>query len=93
MTIEHRAELNSVIYGLFRAPSLEREVAASMVEAMIAREYFLDGPQAYSQAIAQALNQADPVTADLQPPYNEADVRAFLALVHEELEKTRPWAP
>ena len=58
-----------------------------MVEAIIAREYFLDGPRAYSQA----LNQADPVTADLQPPYNEADVRAFLALVHEELEKTRPW--
>lgn len=91
MAIEHRAELNAVIYGLFRAPSLDREVAASMVEAMIAHEYFLDGPQAYSQAIAQALGQPDPVTADLQPPFNEADVRAFLALVHQELDRTKSW--
>jgi hypothetical protein len=92
MTIEHRAELNSVVYGLFRAPALDRETAASMVEAMLVREYFVDGPAAYSVAIAQALGQPDPVTADIEPPYSEAEVRAFLALVHEELEKHKPWA-
>ncbi|MET8762697.1 hypothetical protein [Lentzea sp. NPDC004782] len=92
MTIEHRAELNSVIYGLFRAPALDRETAASMVEAMLVREYFVDGPAAYSTAIAQALGQPDPVTADIEPPYGEAEVRAFLRLVHEELEKHKPWA-
>jgi len=92
MTIEHRAELNSVIYGLFRAPALDRETAASMVEAMLVREYFVDGPEAYSKAIAQALGQPDPVTADIEPPYGEAEVRAFLGLVHEELEKHKPWA-
>ncbi|XVV07393.1 hypothetical protein ACQPW3_19225 [Actinosynnema sp. CA-248983] len=91
MAIEHRAELNAVVYGLFRAPSLDREVAASMVEAMIAREYFVDGPEAYEKALAQALSQPDPVTADLEPPYGEAQVRAFLKLVHEELVKAKPW--
>ncbi|WP_433260098.1 hypothetical protein ACQPZF_23090 [Actinosynnema sp. CS-041913] len=92
MTIDHRAELNSVIYGLFRAPGLDREVAASMVEAMIAREYFVDGPEAYARAITQALAQADPVTADIEPPYGETEVRAFLQLVNEELEKQKPWS-
>ncbi|MEV0675526.1 hypothetical protein AB0I60_03280 [Actinosynnema sp. NPDC050436] len=91
MTIDHRAELNSVIYGLFRAPGLTREVAASMVEAMLVREYFVDGPEAYSRAIAQALAQSDPVTADIEPPYGETEVRAFLHLVHEELERHKPW--
>ncbi|AHI01159.1 hypothetical protein [Kutzneria albida] len=91
MTIAHRAELNSVIYGLFRAPSLERDVATSMAEAMLARKYFSHGPQAYSQAIAQALGQSDPVTADIEPPYGENEVRAFLQLVHEELDKQKPW--
>ena len=91
MTIEHRAELNSVVYGLFRAPGLSREVAASMVEAMIAREYFVDGPEAYEKAISQALGQPDPVTADLEPPYGEAEVRAFLKLVHEEVVRQKPY--
>jgi len=87
MTIELRVELNSVIYGLFRPPASNARWRRAWSRRMIAREYLLDGPQAYSQAIAQA----DAVTADLQPSYNEADVRAFLALVHEELEKIRPW--
>ncbi|MBB5953814.1 hypothetical protein FHS29_000384 [Saccharothrix tamanrassetensis] len=92
MTIDHRAELNSVIYGLFRAPALDRDTAASMVEAMLAREYFVDGPEAYSRAITQALGQPDPVTADIEPPYGETEVRAFLQLVNEELDKAKPWA-
>lgn len=44
-----------MVYGLFRAPALDRE------------------------------------TADIEPPYAEARVRAFLQLVLEELEKVRPW--
>lgn len=93
MTIEYPAEVNSVIYGLFRAPELSREVAADMAQAMLLREYFLDGPEAYSTGLKQALSQSDPVTADLNPPYEEGEVRNFLGLLTEELDKLKPWPP
>jgi hypothetical protein len=91
MTIGYPAEVNSVIYGLFRAPDLSREVAAGMAQAMVLREYFMDGPEAYSVSLKQALGQSDPVTADLEPPYDEDEVRRFLTLVIEELDKLKPW--
>ncbi|SHG73873.1 hypothetical protein [Streptoalloteichus hindustanus] len=91
MTIEHPAELNAIIYALFSAPGLDREAAAGMVKSMLAGQYFLDRPAAYSRAIEQALAQPDPVTAALEPPFSETEVRKFLRLVHEELAKAKPW--
>ncbi|GAA4667701.1 hypothetical protein [Amycolatopsis sacchari] len=91
MAIENSGELDGIIYTLFSAPSLDREEAASLVRAMARGEYFTRGMAAYSRAIEQALRQPDPVTAALEPPYSEAQVREFLALVYDELQKAKPW--
>ncbi|MDT8914674.1 hypothetical protein [Amycolatopsis sp. PS_44_ISF1] len=91
MTIEHRGELDALVYPLFSAPGLDRDEAASLVRAMTRGEYFPHSMAAYSTAIEQALAQPDPVTAALGPPYTETQVRDFLRLLHEELEKVKPW--
>ncbi|KAA9165862.1 hypothetical protein FPZ12_005135 [Amycolatopsis acidicola] len=91
MTIDHRGELDALVYPLFSAPSIDRAEAASLVRAMKRGEYFPHSMAAYSKAIEQALGQPDPVTAALEPPYTEGQVREFLALLHEELEKAKPW--
>lgn len=91
MTIEHPGEINALVYTLFSAPGLEREDAANLVRTILRGEYFPRGPAAYSEAIEQALAQPDPVTAALEPPYDEDRVRRFLRLIHEELEKVKPW--
>jgi hypothetical protein len=91
MTIDHRGEMDALIYPLFSAPSIDRDEAAALVRAMSRGTYFPHTMAAYSTAISQALAQPDPVTAALEPPYTEAQVREFLGLMLEELEKAKPW--
>jgi hypothetical protein len=91
MTIDYRGEMDALIYPLFSSPSLDRDEAASLVQAMLRGEYFPHTPAAYSKAIEQALAQSDPVTKALEPPYTEMQVRGFLRLIHEELQKAKPW--
>lgn len=87
MTIEYPGELNAIIYSLFSAPGLSREGAAALVRTMYRGEYFPSSPAAYLTAIKQALSQDEPVTRQLEPPYKEAEVREFLRLMQDELEK------
>jgi hypothetical protein len=91
MTIDYPGEINALVYTLFSAPGLRREEAAALVRTILRGEYFPRGPAAYSKAIEQALAQPDPVTEALEPPYSEAQVREFLRLIHDELEKAKPW--
>ena len=93
MTIDYPGEMDALIYPLFSAPGLGGETAAALVKTMLAGEYFPHSPAAYSKAIEQALAQSDPVTAALEPPYGEAEVREFLRPVHDALAPTASHGP
>lgn len=44
-----------------------------------------------AMGLEQALSQPDPVTAALNLPYEEDDVRTFLGILLAELDKLKPW--
>ncbi len=85
MTTEYSGEMDHLVYSLFSAPGLTKDAAAAMVTSIRAGRYFPSKPERYAQAIDQALARPDSITEGMRPPYREAEVRAFLGLVREEL--------
>lgn len=85
MTTEYSGEMDHLVYSLFSAPGLTKEAAAAMVTSIRDGRYFPGKPERYAKAIEQALARPDSITAGMRPPYSEAEVRAFLGLVHTEL--------
>lgn len=87
MTTEYASEMDHLVHALFSAPGLTEEAAAGMVRSMRHGRYFPRTPERYAEAIEHALARPDSITAKLEPPYSEAEVRAFFAMVHEELHR------
>lgn len=87
MTTDYAGEMNHLVHALFSAPGLTREAAAGMVRSMRHGRYFPRTPDTYAKAIEHALARPDSITARQEPPYSEAEVRAFFAMVLEELHR------
>lgn len=85
MTTEYAGEMDHLVYSLFSAPGLTKEAAAGLATTIRGGRYFPGEPERYAKAIEQALARPDSITEGMRPPYSEAEVRAFLDLVHKEL--------
>jgi hypothetical protein len=85
MTTEYAGEMDHLVYALFSAPGLTRESAAALAKTIRGGRYFPGDPARYAAAIDQALAQPTSITADMRPPYSEAEVRGFFDQVRREL--------
>lgn len=74
-----RGPVNQILYGLMFTPDLDDKTAAEMADAMMARRYFLDGPEVYERAIRAALATSEPLADAFDTPHNEEAFRGFLA--------------
>ncbi|WBC13414.1 hypothetical protein O7600_19995 [Micromonospora sp. WMMA1998] len=83
--------VNQILYGLMFTPQLDDDTAGQMAAAMVERRYFGAGPDAYADAIVQALRYDGPLTDEIDTPHGEAAFRDFLGRLGTRLEALRPW--
>jgi hypothetical protein len=85
-----RGWINGILYGVASAPQLDEAVAAGVAQSMVSRRFFEDGPQPYAAAIPQALAYPGRLNDEMQIPYGESEIRAFLVLLAKKLDELRP---
>jgi hypothetical protein len=83
--IDWRGRINQILYGLIYTPALDDQVSTQMAEAMRSGRYFLDGAEAYREAITAALESDATISDGIETPHSEEQFRSFLAQLRAKL--------
>jgi hypothetical protein len=87
VTTAWRGLVNQVTYGL-DLTTADDGTAAAVADALVLQRSYVNSVAEYHDAVTAALDSREPLAAE---PSDDLRTRAFLARLHDELERRRPW--
>lgn len=88
-----RGEINRLLYGLMFERTLDDRLVDTAAKGLLHGQVRGSDPQAYQDAIRQALATDATLSDTFETPHGEAEFRDFLRRLAARLDELRPWPP